>query len=79
MSAIEVIRDVAKRRGLEAQHIVGPRRWSELVAARKEIASLMRNAGWSYPRIGRALGNRHHATIMYYLGATIGRGEARAA
>lgn len=46
-----------------------------LVAKRAWIASKMRLEGYSYPVIGREL-RRHHATVMWILGAT-GRKKVR--
>lgn len=43
-------------------------RW--LVERRRFIARKMRDEGYSYPAIGRALGGRDHSTIMNLLGAT---------
>ena len=60
---------VCEARGVKVVDVLGPRRWSELVRARREIARRLDEAGLSYPAIGRALGGRHHTSVMYYLGA----------
>jgi chromosomal replication initiation ATPase DnaA len=52
---------------VERALICGPRRWPELVSRRRFIAAKMRAAGYSLPAIGRALGGRHHTTILYLL------------
>lgn len=66
LTAAELIRDVALARGLRAKDITGPRRWPELVKARLDVAAALREDGWSYPRIGRAL-KRDHGTIYVLL------------
>lgn len=69
MTAHEVVRQVALLRGVTVRNVLGPRRWRELVAVRREIAVILASMGLSYPAIGRALGGRHHTSAMYYLGA----------
>lgn len=68
MSAYEIMRQVASETGVSIDDLRGPRRWSEIVKARKLVATRMREAGATFPRIGRAL-NRHHATCMHLCGA----------
>jgi len=63
MKAAEVISAVAREMDLSPRRIVGPERWTEYMAARREVARRLREAGWSYPRIGRAL-RRNQATIF---------------
>jgi chromosomal replication initiation ATPase DnaA len=36
------------------------------VAARREVARMLRALGWSLPRIGRAMG-RHHTAVLHML------------
>ncbi len=69
MKAHEVVRQVALLHGVQYRHVLGPRRWSELVRVRKKVARILFDAGMSYPEIGRALGGRHHTSAMYYVGA----------
>ncbi len=66
----EIVRQVALLRGVSVHRLLGKERGAQLVKVRKECAHLLRLTGLSYPAIGRQLGGRHHATIMYYLGAT---------
>lgn len=46
----------------------GPRRYPRLVKVRSVIATELRQRDMSLPEIGRALGGRHHTTIMNLLG-----------
>ncbi len=68
MKAHEVVRQVALLHGVAVHHVLGPRRWSELVSVRKKVARILFEAGLSYPEIGRAL-RKDHTTAMYYVGA----------
>lgn len=45
----------------------GRHRW--FVLRRRFIARKMRAEGYSLPAIGRALGGRHHTTVLHYLRA----------
>lgn len=45
--------------------LIGRDRHSHVAHARQVAAWLLRRSGWSYVEIGRALGGRHHTTIMY--------------
>lgn len=54
--------------GVRPVDVRGPRRYGELVRARKMAAREMRAAGMTYPAIGRALGGRHHTTAMNLCG-----------
>lgn len=70
---METIRNVCKERGLTVSAVLSERRWPEVVDARREVALRLREQGWSYPRIGRAL-RRDHSTIYVLV-----NGKARAA
>ena len=59
-----------KATGASPRLIRGRSRLRWLVACRRFIAQKMRDEGYSYPAIGRELGGRDHATIMFYLGKT---------
>ncbi len=56
--------------GFPSDEVRGPSRQRELVRARAVIAHELRLAPWelSLPAIGRALGGRHHTTILALLG-----------
>ena len=58
----EVIKSVCETVGVLPAHVLSPMRYHELVTARRLIAFKLREQGWSYPRIGRAL-RRDHSTI----------------
>ena len=60
------MRQVALLRGVPVHHVLGPRKWTNLVKVRFEIASILRGMGMSYPEIGRAM-NRDHSTIHVLL------------
>lgn len=77
VTARQVIRSVAASRKLHPEDITGRSRLAVISKARAEIAGHLRLQGLSYPQIGRALGGRHHATVMtimrrhgYYCAAT---------
>src|SRR5690606_38723466 len=62
----EIIRAVSKASGIPVRDITGPLRAKELVYARQAVMWIARQQGcWSYPQIGRLLGNRDHTTVMH--------------
>jgi chromosomal replication initiation ATPase DnaA len=61
---------LAKAHGYDPMALRSSRRHLRYVVGRRTVAKALRAAGWSYPRIGRALGGRHHTTVMFMLGAT---------
>lgn len=65
----QTVNRIAGSLGVDPDALRGPRRHQEYVQARRVVARDLRGLGWSYPRIGRALGNRDHTTIMYLLDA----------
>lgn len=52
--------------GVSRAELLSPRRFSDLVVARAFAVWMLRSLGgpMSYPRIGRAIGGRDHATII---------------
>jgi len=62
--ARRLLKLVAEDMGLSADEVIGRLRFGELVAARAVIARILRERGWSYPRIGAALGGRDHSTVI---------------
>jgi chromosomal replication initiation ATPase DnaA len=45
----------------------GPRRDKAAVRVRRKVARVLRDAGCSFPEIGRILGGRHHTSVMNLL------------
>ena len=70
-----VVAEVAARHSLTSEQIRGEWRYPDLMAARREIAIKLREEGFSYPAIGRALA-RTHATIITMLG-NVGHPQSR--
>ena len=57
---------IARQLGLDPLVVLSPNRMPNAVQARAEVAQVLRELGWSYPRIGKAIG-RSHATVMYLI------------
>ena len=62
-TAKELLASIARRYGLLAADIKGPRRHPLLVTARRELYLALRAQGWSYPMIGRLV-DRDHTTVL---------------
>lgn len=63
----DVVLSVAQTEfGVSRAELLSPRRSSDLVVARAFAVWMLRSLGgpMSYPRIGRAIGGRDHATII---------------
>ena len=57
---------VAEEWGTTWSDLIGPSRTAHLIRPRFVVAWLCKTAGhWSYPEIGRLLGNRDHTTAMH--------------
>lgn len=67
MSPSDVVTHMSVQDGLSPRHVRGPRRDRHVTICRIKIAFALRAIGLSFPAIGRELGGRHHATIMYYM------------
>lgn len=66
----EILRAVAAYYGLSQADIMGPRRWPRQARARQVMMAIMRQVlRMSYPEIGRAVGGRHHTTVMHSIRA----------
>jgi hypothetical protein len=57
---------IARRAGLVDIAIFTENRQPRVIAARTDLCIVLRRGGWSYPRIGRAIG-RHHTSVMSLL------------
>lgn len=60
-----VLDAVTSRTGVPLQLLRGRQRHPSLTAARAVAVRELRAAGYSYPKIGRILGGRHHTTVMW--------------
>ena len=58
------INHAAEHHGVTAAEIKGRSRLGHVVAARQDVFLELREAGWSFPRIGMAMG-RDHSTVMH--------------
>jgi chromosomal replication initiation ATPase DnaA len=63
----KAILTVSRQTGFTVAAIRSQSQARRLVDARRRIAVELRSLGYSYPRIGRILGHRHHTTIMYLI------------
>lgn len=66
MKSREIIRAVALEHGLQPRDLLGRDRFGHFIAARREAMVRLREAGFSYPQIGRFLG-RDHSTIVFHV------------
>lgn len=62
--ASEIISGVANDFGMGSADVIGKDRRVHYVAARSVVARILRNRGWSYPKIGMAIGGRDHSTVI---------------
>lgn len=62
--ARELIAEVAADFDIAVDEIVGVRRNLDKVHARSVVVRLLKERGWSLPRIGAVLGGRDHSTII---------------
>lgn len=61
------LRMAARHTGVPVELIRTKNRSREYVQARAAVAEILHREGWSLSRIGRALGGRHHTTVMNLL------------
>ena len=65
-----IVNNICEALGYEAARVRGPSRYQEDVEARANVSKVLRGEfGWSFPRIGHALGGKHHTSIMFLCGA----------
>lgn len=62
-----IARAISASHGATWQEVKSPLRFAHLVNARREIYAALREHGWSFPAIGRFVGDRDHTTVMYAL------------
>lgn len=62
---VHILYDVAARHDVTLEDLVGHSRSHKFIVARHEACYLLREANYSYPQIGRFLGNRNHTTIVH--------------
>ena len=78
MTAEEIISRVAERNGITTADLRGPSQERRMAHPRQEaMARLQIELGWSTPRIGRALGGRHHTTVLHGVRAYTDRLRAK--
>lgn len=58
------INRAAERHGVTVAEIKGRSRLGHVAAARQDVFLELWEVGWSFSRIGRAMG-RHHSTVMH--------------
>ena len=64
--SLELARGVAEAVGVPLEEITGPRRSQRVAAARQLVWYVLRAVtGLSYPELGRLIGARDHATVMF--------------
>ncbi len=66
VGAEHLLQEIADRHGLRPEEVLSRRRTAEVCDARLELYAALRQAGWSYPRIGTFVG-RDHSTVMILL------------
>jgi hypothetical protein len=63
-SVVELIDRVADDFGYSHGEVIGDGREARMIDARSVIVRILRERGWSFPQIGRAIGGRDHSTII---------------
>lgn len=56
---------ICAKHAVDWHDVRGPRHFSKLIPARREIVVMLRHRGWSFPQIGRVL-NRDHSTAVHH-------------
>lgn len=60
-----IIAEVARATNAPIELLLSRQRHPKLTAARCAAVRALRSEGFSWPEIGRALGCRHHTTVMW--------------
>ncbi|WPZ05506.1 helix-turn-helix domain-containing protein [Pelagerythrobacter marinus] len=66
--ARDLLDSVAEDFGVSHGEIIGNGRSAKLVEARAVVITILRARGWSYPQIGKVLGDRDHSTVIHVAG-----------
>jgi chromosomal replication initiator protein len=61
----QVFRDIFDEHGVTPEMLKGKRQTRPISIARQEAMYRLRQLGLTYPQIGRRLGGRDHATVIY--------------
>lgn len=79
MSEWQIIAEEAERAGVRVEMLTRKKGPQDLTPVRTLVAKRLRTElGLSYPAIGRALGGRHHTTIMSYFEVPLATPRERA-
>lgn len=62
----EILREVCQQHSMLPQDLIGRSRREVVVRARRDFIVRAKDAGYSFVRIGKALGGRDHTTILYH-------------
>lgn len=63
---MQIIREVCIKYNISLEDLISERRTAKIVLPRQEaMYRLCTETDWSLPRIGRALGNRDHTTVLH--------------
>jgi chromosomal replication initiation ATPase DnaA len=62
----QIARKIANKHGVPFRAMMGPQRYSELVAARRELYQALKAEGWTNNAIARLV-HRHHTTVLWAL------------
>lgn len=63
-----ILEEIASQHGSPVAELRSSKKWPALVSARRHFSKVAREAGFSFPAIGRAL-DRHHTTIIHLVKA----------
>lgn len=77
LTIASLIRAASVLTGVKEPILCGPCRQRRIVHIRWAIAVAAREQGYSLPQIGRALGDRDHATILYAVRQSANLAERR--
>jgi chromosomal replication initiation ATPase DnaA len=59
------VQSVADDFAISYGELIGEGRSRHLVEARVVVVAVLRERGWSFPRIGKLIGGRDHSTIIW--------------